>query len=204
MRKMSVRQFNLIKIFSSIVFALYLLSGCELTSGQEKDVQAIDTDFFNYTPYEDVWGVSFMEANKPFRYDKAAGASCCFMWHTKQTKPITLRVVWAVKFDEKKYKEGYDKFDDYTNPGNPPGVAWCEALTTIRQPYPVNPGKLILEVFPDGSVKSHFTAASDPQEALWPLPKEQYSNLPRLPEGQPCLKQISNPLYGLERPKHYE
>lgn len=198
-----MRQLKLIKIFSSTAFALICLVGCGLSNGQEEDVKSLEAHFFNYSPYENNYGARFMEADKPFSYDKAAWEGCCFRWNSKQTKPISLRVIWAVIFDENKYKEGFG-FDEYTNPKTRPGVAWCEAITTIQQPYPVNPDNLILEVFPDGLVKSHFTATTDPQEASWPLSKEKYENVPRLPKGKYCLKEIANPKYGLARPKHYE
>jgi hypothetical protein len=198
-----VRQFKLIKTFSSTAFAVFCLVGCGLSNGQQEDVKSLEAHFFNYSPYENNYGARFMEADKPFRYDKAAWEGCCFRWNSKQRKPISLRVIWAVIFDEKKYKEGFG-FDEYTNPKTRPGVAWCEANTKIQQPYPADPWELILEAFPDGSVKAHFTAVSDPPEASRPLPKEQYNAMPRLPKGQHCLKEIANPKYGLARPKHYE
>lgn len=54
------------KMLCTLFFALFSLAGCGLSNGQKKDVQAIDTDFFNYPPYEDVWGISFMEAKNHF------------------------------------------------------------------------------------------------------------------------------------------
>lgn len=190
------------KMLCTLFFALLGLTGCDFSSGQEKDVKDMDTNFFNYTSYEYIYGISFMDVDKPFRYDKAAGEGCCFRWNTKQTKPVTLRVVWAVVYNQAQHEvPGYDP---YTNKKSPPGTKWCEAIVPIQQPYPVNPRELILEIFPDGSVKAHFTAVSDPPEASMMLPKEQYSGLPHLPSDQYCIKEISNPMYGLERPKHYE
>lgn len=198
----TMKRFNCVKKFYTSLLMLFCLTSCDLLSGKEKDVKTLDTVFFNYTAYKYIYGISFMNVEKPFRYDQAAGASCCFLWNKKQTKPVTLRVVWAVVFDRAQHDAA--NYDPYTSKESPPGTRWCEAIIPIQQPYPANPEELILELFPNGEMKAHFSSVSDPPEASMPLSEEQYRDLPGLPEGQYCLKEIPNPMYGLERPKHYE
>lgn len=197
-----MKHVNRVRIFCTSLLMLLCLISCDVLSGKEKDVKPLDTSFFNYTPYKYIYGISFMDVEKPFRYDRAAGTSCCFLWNTKQTKPITLRVIWAIVFDRAQHDAA--NYDPYTSKESPPGTRWCEAIVQIQQPYPANPGELILELFPDGEMKAHFSSVSDPPEASMPLSEEQYRDLLRLPEGQYCRKEIPNPMYGLERPKHRE
>lgn len=198
-----MKRLNRIKIFCTSILMLFCLTSCNLLSGKEKDVKALRAEAYDYTHYDYIYGFSFMDIEKPFRYDQAAGEGCCFHWNTKQTKPVSLRVVWAIVFDRSRHDTAKN-YDPYTNKESPPGAKWCEAIIPIQQPYPTDPMELIFEFFPDGSVKSHFSSVSDPPEASIRLPKEQYRKWPGLPKGQYCLKEISNPMYGLERPKHRE
>ncbi len=195
-------RFNHVKVFCTSLLMVFCLTSCGLSNGKEKNVKALRTEVYNYTPYDYIYGISFTDVEKPLRYDRSAGEGCCFRWNIKQTKPVTLRVIWAVVFDRAKHDAA--DYDPYTNKDSPPGTRWCEAIAPIQQPYPADPGELILELFPDGTMKAHLSSVSEPLEASIPLSEEQIRDLPRLPEGQYCLKEIPNPMYGLERPKHHE
>jgi len=176
-------------------------------TGKDADMSnSIDSSFRNYTKYNYIYGQSLSRVDQPFRYDHSAGigSGALIPWDAKSTKPVTLRVVWAVVYDEKANKEQADSnsYDPYTNPDSPAGTAWCEAIVTIEQPYPPDPREIVFELFPDGTMKAHVPARSDKPEAEKSPP--DYDKSASLPAGKYCLKEIPNPMYGLPKPKHYE
>ncbi len=195
-----MKRFNRIKVFCASLMMIFCLMSCNLSIGKEKNVKALRAELNNYsfTPSRYIARLRFMDVEKPFHYFQAAEDGCCFHWNTKQTKPVTIRVIWAIVFDPTLREIA--NYDPYTNKESAPGERWCEAIVPIQQPYPADPKELILEHFPDGSMKAWFSSESKPLDASMFLSDEQVRNWPHLPEGQYCLKEISNPLYGLEWP----
>jgi hypothetical protein len=207
--------------------------GCKSKEEEQAELQDIaertlSTTTYNYTKYE-LYHTNFMSADKKFEIESAspggsvffrnagyedledgtkvsfASGSCCFFWENRSNAPLKLRVVWSVIYSLSQF-EGIESksYDDRANKRPQPGSVWCEATVEISQPYPSKPGELFLHFFPDGTLAAHLGESGSLQfDHPLPLAEIKKHSTP-LPQGQYCIKEIENPLYGIPRRPHME
>lgn len=123
---------------------------------------------------------------------------------TKQYKIWWRRVVDPVAF------AASTTYDAYTTRASQPGTAWCEAIVVLNKPLPQTPGHFVLHFYPDGRVESDLSAlthdpAYDPpyrhlDNAEDSRHTRQERNALSTLRGVPCIREIPNPYFGLQRP----
>jgi hypothetical protein len=121
-----------------------------------------------------------------------------FVWDRHWKTPIRFKVWWERVVDMEIFEKS-GPYDKYTSKNAAPGTAWCEAIITIEKPIPKEPGYFVLHFYPDGHVESYI---SELKELEAEEPRVKFEDRLKLPvlKGKPCLKEISNPYFGLPRP----
>ncbi|WP_165973895.1 hypothetical protein [Paucimonas lemoignei] len=121
-----------------------------------------------------------------------------FTWDKTWKTPKQFKVWWQRIVDPDEYAK--NKIDArYLIKETERGTAWCEAIITINNPLPEEPGYFILHFYPDGHVDAYI---SELKELEAEQPKVKFEDRMKLSvlREKPCLKEIPNPYYGLPKP----
>jgi hypothetical protein len=149
---------------------------------------------------------------------RSVGVSGGLAWGNQWKPPYKFKIWWENVFDKELDKKSgpypkdggmFDPYDPYITKQTRPGTAWCEyeieVTETYNEPYgDPFPGRFRkifnLYFYPNGTVQGHLLMGGEDRER--DFKGEDIANRDQLPvlKGQPCIKEVPNPLYGKPKP----
>lgn len=152
------------------------------------------------------------------KWSGSGGSGANLAWDKRWESPYKFKIWWEHVFDKDldsksgPYPKGggmFDPYDPYTTKQTRPGTAWCEYEVKIKETYKEPYGdpfpgrfrdKLNLYFYPDGTVQGHLLMGGEENDKDFKGEDIANRNQLSVLKGKPCIKEVSNPLYGKPKP----